>query len=282
MIEVIVPGLYSSIQDLGRVGYRKYGVPVSGAMDHYSAKLANQILENRADVPILEVTLIGPTLRFKEACEIAISGAEFEPDLNSYVVQNNTIISIEKGSILKFGPVKRGMRAYLAITGGFESEIVLGSASYYPSFTEKSRLQKGDELLYKKDSTKNEVVSTDVKTTHSVIIQQQIEVMKGPEFHKLSEEMQKVLVSQEFTITSESNRMGTRLMIDETLTAKEIITSPVQPGTVQLTPSGQLIILGRDAQTTGGYARVLQLTEMAQNCLAQVQIGSTVRFTTEI
>lgn len=278
MIDVLAPGMFSTIQDLGRIGYRKYGVPISGAMDQYSASLANMILENSEVEPVLEVTLIGPTLRFTEACQITITGAKFTTTVDELPITNNTIINIEEGGILKFGAVKEGMRAYLAIKGGFDSEVVLGSTSYYPSLTKESHLKKGGELFFKKN--KIQIVESNLINKRPVFpsSNQIIEVFKGPEFDKLPAVMQKIIFEQEFEVLSQSNRMGCRLKTEDSLMAKEIITSPVQPGTVQLTPSGQLIILGRDAQTTGGYARVLQLSELAQNYLAQLQFGKKIRF----
>jgi len=279
MIEVIQPGLFTTIQDLGRFGYRKYGVPASGAMDQNSAKLANQIIGNNENMPVLEVTLIGPTLKFNEACEIAITGAEFEPLLNGSMISNHAIVHIQKGDILKFGHVKKGMRAYVATAGGFDSEIVMGSASYYQNLTSHSQIKKEENLFFIKNLNSNNVNSAINSISATALNQSQINVYKGPEFDRLSKEMQVNLLNSEFKVSNHSNRMGIRLLNNEpNLSANEIITSPVQPGTVQLTPSGQLIILGRDAQTTGGYARVLQLTEQAQDCLAQINIGNCIEF----
>ncbi|MFK8046011.1 MAG: biotin-dependent carboxyltransferase family protein [Crocinitomicaceae bacterium] len=282
MIEVIQPGLYTSIQDLGRFGYRKYGVPVSGAMDQNSAKLANQILGNSENAALLEVTLIGPTLTFTEACEIAITGAEFEPTLNDSVLQNNAVISIEKGSILKFGAAKKGMRAYLAIASGFDSEMVMGSASFYSNLTKQSHLKKGDRLFFRKEAKLLNIKTDFNEVMPTVLDHPIINVFKGPEFDLLLSDMQDKLLNSAFTVSNQSNRMGCRLIGEYTLSAQEIITAPVLPGTVQLTPSGQLIILGRDAQTTGGYARVLQLTDAAQNCLGQANIGDLTSFSLKL
>ncbi|MFK8037145.1 MAG: biotin-dependent carboxyltransferase family protein [Crocinitomicaceae bacterium] len=278
MIEILESGLYSSIQDLGRIGYRKYGVPVSGAMDQYSAKLSNRILNNSENAPVLEITLIGPILKFNEACQIAISGAEFMPSVNNQIVENNTVLSILKGDVLKFGPVKKGMRTYLAILGGFESESLMGSASYYPNITKCRFLKKGGQLFFKTGIPKLSKVNNGSNWNHSIFNIKEIEVFKGPEFEHLSSEMKENILNQELKVSSQSNRMGYRLTHSMNLTAKEIITSPVMPGTVQLTPSGQLIILGRDAQTTGGYARVLQLTKVAQDHLSQIQFGKMIGF----
>lgn len=277
MIEVQSSGLFSSMQDLGRIGYRKFGVPISGAMDLQAAKLANQILGNTDNAPVLEMTIIGPTLKFLKACRFVITGADFQATLDSRFIELNTIVTIKAGQELKFRSARLGVRGYLAIENGFDSPVVLGSVSFYKNITIKEKLEKGDVLMFNSQS-KNPITNRAVTWPLPDLDTQIIDVLKGPEFDMLSAFVKEKLTSRSFTISTQSNRMGFRLEIDESLTAQEIITTPVQPGTVQLTPSGQLIILGRDAQTTGGYARVLQLTEASQNILAQKQFKSSIYF----
>jgi len=278
MVEVLSPGLYSSVQDLGRYGYRRYGVPLSGVMDDYSAKLANQIVGNDKFEPVIEVTIIGPKLKFYSDCLFAICGSVFKPMLDHQPIDMNQLIHVKAGQVLMFRQAKLGMRAYIAFRGGLKTEQVMGSTSQMKSITSKSNISKGDRLELNEKSNQNSTSNAVIKISPIDFTTDQILVEKGPEFDRLDLNIKKHLLSQNFTISSQSNRMGYRLENDLQLSAEEIITGPVQPGTVQLTPSGQLIILGRDAQTTGGYARVLQLKHHSQNILAQKTLGSTIKF----
>ncbi|NCT18230.1 MAG: allophanate hydrolase [Flavobacteriaceae bacterium CG_4_8_14_3_um_filter_34_10] len=278
MIEVLSSGLYTTIQDLGRYGYRKYGVPLSGVMDGYSAKLANQLLGNTKNCAVLEITLTGPVLKFKKATQIVITGAGFTPTLNYKEIFMNTPVEVPSTSILSFGLPAYGFRGYLAVAGGFKTENVLGSSSFYKGITQEGLLQKGTVLeINPSERSKiktNALVS--VKKTH--FIEKNVEVQKGPEFDNLTKSEQRKLQELQFTVTSKSNRMAYLLECPSILTVKEIITAPVQPGTVQITPSGKIMVLMRDAQTTGGYARILQLTEKSINQLAQKRAGDKVGF----
>jgi biotin-dependent carboxylase-like uncharacterized protein len=278
MIEVLSGGLYTSIQDLGRFGFRRNGVPLSGVMDSYSARLANRLLGNTNQVAVLEITHIGPVLYFKSNTEIAITGAGFAPTLNDLKVALNTRTFVPKNSVLKFGLPSYGLRAYLSVSGGFVSEKILGSYSQYSGITPKETIRKGDVLSLSPSEGKPIIVTASVKVSRRHFSADSIEVFAGPDYHLLSKTIQKKILAAKVTVTSQSNRMGYLLAGWEHLSAKGIITAPVQPGTVQLTPSGQCVVLMRDAQTTGGYARVFQLTEKAVNIMSQKRAGASLHF----
>ena len=277
MIKVVAPGLYTTLQDLGRFGYRNMGVPLSGAMDQHAAKLANQLVQNHENTTVLEFTLMGPTLYFEKNATIAITGGTFSSKVNNTEVPLNNALEITAGSTLTFNKPIHGLRGYLAIKGGFKSENVLGSMSYYTGITHKARLEKGDTLCFTTEKNPGEIKVSE-KMSPISFSEDKIEVFKGPEFEALSEAVKMQLLQNEYTVSSESNRMAMLLNGIGELSANEIITAPVQPGTVQLTPSGKLIILMRDSQTTGGYARVLQLTENAINILAQKRPQESIKF----
>ena len=278
MINVISSGLYTSFQDLGRFGYRKFGVPVSGAMDRYSAKLANQLVGNNEGETVMEITLTGPVLRFDIDIEIAITGAGFSPTLNNIEIPLNTRIFVPANGILKFGLASYGLRAYLAIAGGYILPEYLGSKSFYQGITPARIVRKGESFVANKPNTKGRRASASVKEDISFFVSSRIQVSKGPEFQKLNLLQKEILFETAFQIGSESNRMAYILGHSETISLPEIITASVQPGTVQLTPSGKLIVLMRDAQTTGGYSRVLQLSERAIDRLSQKRTGEMIRF----
>ena len=278
MIKVLKPGLYTTIQDTGRFGYRNQGVPVSGAMDSISASFANALLNNKKNDALLEITLSGPKLVFTGCINIVLTGAEMSPQINGKDILNYRVYKVTDGDILSFGELKKGLRCYLAIHGGLKSEIVLKSKSFYEDITSQKILKKNDnlfcydELIDCKDNIGN------IKSNEQFYETNCLEVFEGPDFELFSNDEQERIISGSFSISKENNRMGYQLKELSVKHDKSIITSPVLPGTVQLTPAGKLIVLLKDAQTTGGYPRVLQLTEKSISILAQKNIGDKIRF----
>ncbi|MBU3821624.1 biotin-dependent carboxyltransferase family protein [Flavobacteriaceae bacterium XHP0103] len=279
MIKVLKPGFYTTVQDMGRFGYQQYGVPVSGAMDLYAASVANMLLGNSANNAVLEMTMTGPTLQFICKSAICISGADLSPKLNQQPIAINKEIEVKEGDILSFGKMKFGFRSYLAVSGGIKTDKVMNSRSLYQGVTLQSTIAKGDELPIElhSDSVQEKHAGLKIKTNY--FDSKEIQVLKGTEFDKLPKHQQELLLSQEFTISKNNSRMAYQLEQElENNNLESIITSPVLPGTVQLTPSGKLIVLMRDCQTTGGYPRVLQLAENAINKLSQKMAGQVVTF----
>ena len=276
-IEVLSPGFYTTIQDLGRFGYAKFGVPQSGVMDSFSAQKANLLLNNKRDAAVLEITMTGPVLKFQASCCFALSGAEFLVELDDVAILNDKAYFAAKGSVLRFKSLVSGFRSYLAIKGGFLSEIKLDSRSMYDGITNAIRLQKGDHLSVQSHEFKNKK-SARVSFRESGIFTPEIEVFTGPEWEQIPETIKQRLLLEKFTVSKTGNRMA--IQLDEKLpnNMQGIMTGPVVPGTVQLTPAGKLIVLMRDCQVTGGYPRVLQLTEMAINTLAQKRPGDLINF----
>ncbi|WP_026837990.1 biotin-dependent carboxyltransferase family protein [Gillisia sp. JM1] len=277
-IEVLHPGLYSSLQDLGRHNFLKYGVPQSGVMDSYAAKKANLILSNSEAAPVLEITQLGPKLKFSEPTQLSICGAYLNPKINESVVWNNRILSLEKGDVLSFGKRDIGCRAYIAINGGFISKKVLGSYSWYNGITKFEMLKKGSTIKYSSLMRSLNSLNASVKVMDEYLNENVIQVFPGPEYELLSSFQQKVLMESAFHIDINNNRMAIQIKEPLDNDLDPIITGPVLPGTVQLTPSGKLIVLMRDCQTTGGYPRVLQLSENGINTIAQKVIGDQILF----
>jgi len=278
MIKVKAAGILTSIQDLGRFGYRRLGVPLSGAMDVYMSRLANELVGNSTEKAVLEMTMVGPVLEFKKATQIAITGAGFTPTVNNIEVPMNTKIAVQQGDIIKFGLAAYGLRGYLSVAGGFSSEFILGSQSKYNGLTKQPILKKGDVLEINATEILNSRTTTSVKVDMAHFTTKEIQVYKGPEFDFLPKEVQQNIESMSLTVSVKSSRMAYLLTGMEQIAASEIISAPVQPGTVQLTPSGQCVVLMRDAQTTGGYARILQLSTSGINKLAQKRAGDSFNF----
>lgn len=276
MIRIITSGLYTTLQDGGRFGYRSQGVPLSGPMDRRSAALANRLLGNDENATLLEFTATGPTLLFEQAARISITGGIFEPQVNGSDVPMNRVLAIAPGSQLTFSRPLKGWRGYIGIAGGFKSEMVLGSTSFYRGITSQLKLEKGGQLQFD-PTAKVRLPDQQSETAIATHLDSHIlEAYKGPEFQQLPQSVQQKLTSLPFTTHASSNRMAYVFDTSEMIRADGIITAPVQPGTVQLTPSGRLHLLMRDAQTTGGYARVLQLTENSMDILAQKRPGTEV------
>lgn len=278
MIKVISPGFYATVQDFGRVGVQHYGIPYAGVMDKKAASLANTILGNAVDLPVIEITMTGPKLQFHCSTTLCLSGANMAPKLNARKIDNNKIIPIKAGDVLSFGKLNSGFRCYLAVWEGFRTEKVMESYSMYSGVTNSFKLLKNDVLEI--SNLEKDIVShyAAIKVNNDYISSKTIAVFKGPEFDMLSSLQREQLFSQEFTISKANNRMAYQLteLIENNL--DPILTSAVLPGTIQLTPSGILIILMRDCQTTGGYPRILQLKESALSVLAQKYTNQSIVF----
>jgi biotin-dependent carboxylase-like uncharacterized protein len=278
MIKILKKGLHTSIQDLGRFGYRNYGIPVSGVMDCESAKLSNLFLGNKENDAVMEITLQGPQLQFFNSTQIAITGADLSPTVNGSSVEMNKNIAIQKGDIIDFGVRKFGVRSYLSISGGFQTELVFESRSFYDGITEKEKIEAGDEIPFNMSPSRHCSYIVQLSFQSRFFNKKEILVQQGPEYEMLNEQQKQLLFSTTFTLGM-NNRMAYQLKEPLSNNLPSILSSAVLPGTVQLTPSGKIIILMRDCQTTGGYPRILQLPEKSINLLAQKMQHEKVKFT---
>lgn len=276
MIEVLSNGFYSSIQDLGRFGYTQYGVPLSGAMDQNLSHLANLLVGNKPDEAVVEMTFLGSKLKFHKAEIIAISAPDAKIFLNKKPLEKNHQIKVNPGDILDIKSIKN--RAYLAAAGGFDSEVKLGSQSQYDSITKTAKLQKGEKIPIKNTTKDFHKKHASVNYNLSCYNTDNIEVYILPEYHQLKSDEKEILASQSFKISEQSNRMAYQLHENLPNALKGMRSVPVMPGTVQLTPEGKIIILMRDAQVTGGYPRIFQLTEQSINILSQKPLRSRINF----
>lgn len=278
MIKVLHPGFYSTIQDSGRIGFQQFGVPYSGVMDAYSAALANHILGNKENASVIEMTMTGALLQFNCDTLICVTGADMVPKINDNHIPLNKSIKIANGDVLSFGKLNKGFRCYLAVSDGFKTETIMRSQSMYKGITTQFKINKNDELKINASISYIDNKNALIKVNNELFSNNKIVVFKGPEFELLSKNQQKLLLQLPFTISKDNNRMAYQLLEPLENSLEPIITSAVLPGTVQLTPSGKLIILMRDCQTTGGYPRVLQLKESAINILAQKFTENVINF----
>lgn len=279
-VTVLKPGLYTSLQDRGRFGYSSWGIPTSGAMDLLSLRMANKALGNHPDACCLEITQSGPTLHFSEDTVILFAGAATPVLLNEGPVHLTNLqwLPIKKGDTLKIGYLKMGLRSYMAIYGGFQSELIFGSRSQSKGITPNEKINKLDTISYDAVIHTIEIPTSKIKPSFPWSNKMEIGVYPGPEYSLLKKEEQVKLLNFSYSISQYSNRMAIQLEERMSNAIDPILTSPVFPGTIQLTPAGKLLILMRECQVTGGYPRILHVREEELNLLSQMPIGSRFKF----
>ena len=280
IVQVIKVGLYTSLQDVGRSGYAHQGIPQGGAMDLESFELCNMILGNDSSQPVMECTLLGPTLSFDNAAQIAITGSDLSPMINNIPVVLNKAIGINSGDQLSFGRLKHGCRCYIGIAGEWKVARWQGSVSplTYGRVLSENVLKKGSKIEIN-TTPKSEHPTIEIqKTVHESI--DQLEVYMGPEFDLFEDSAIDQFLSNTYVINNASNRMGYRLDGDQLDTSHipPMVSAGVLPGTIQITSGGTPIILGRDAQTVGGYPRIAITSETSLNHLAHIKPKDQVKF----
>src|SRR5688572_29944159 len=254
-LSILRSGMFTTVQDLGRWGFQSRGVPVSGALDWYSHRLANSLLGNDPTMATLEVTLVGPHLRFDTDTRFAIAGAEFDLTLGDATVDMNQAIDASFGAVLKFGQRLRGARAYVAVAGGVDVPRVLGSRSTHTLTRmgghEGRALRAGDTL--KKGS--GGVFASQRSENPSLPL---FQPTGGAKLRAIPADTRLFaqLASRQLRLSTRSDRMGYRLEGSPIAQAPtgEMISTAVPTGAIQVLPTGQPILLMNDHATTGGYA----------------------------
>jgi biotin-dependent carboxylase-like uncharacterized protein len=292
-IEVIKPGLLSSVQDGGRRGYASLGLGRAGAMDEPSWRLANALAGNTGDEAALEITLAGPTLRFHRDAVIALTGGIIEARADGQALPAWTSCFLPAGTLLRLGGMRHGCRSYLAVRGGFDVAPVLGSRSTDLHARigplDGRALQAGDTLAIAAHRAAPWFPETQgVQALRWGLDPQPwldyargpLALLRGHHYDALDAISRRALFTQRFTISKDSNRTGSRLdgtqlQLDRPL---ELISEATLPGTLQLPPSGQPIALLTEAPVTGGYPRIGQLAAVDLSRLAQRRPGDTVCF----
>jgi biotin-dependent carboxylase-like uncharacterized protein len=286
VLRVVKPGLFTSVQDFGRFGFRRFGVPVSGAMDKYALACANLLVGNAANDACLEVTLLGPELEVLNPAQIAVTGANFSVSVDTEVVPMWQTLNVEKGNVIALGgSAGSGCRAYLAVRGGIDVPVVMGSRSTYV----RGRfggyggrcLRSGDMLrafeplqfLKEKRVLAGELMS---RYENEFVVN----VVLGPQEDRFTMKGIEAFLSQAYTVTAESDRMGYRLdgVLIKHKGTPEIVTDALTPGAVQVPGSGKPIVLMADAQTTGGYPKIATVTTPEVSRLGQAKPNDKIRF----
>jgi len=280
-------GLLSTIQDLGRTGFRRFGINPNGAMDKTAVRLINILIGNDETKAVLEMHFPAPEFLFEEGTIVALGGADFGAKLDDKLIENWRPYFIEKNQTLNFTKKVFGNRAYLSIKGGFKIEKWLRSASTNLTAEiggfEGRSLQKNDRLIFnskfKIQNTKFLYKISKNLTPH-YSSRPTIRVIVGAEYEQMTALSEQNFLKQNFTISNDSNRMGFRLNGEPLylLDKIELASSAVDFGTMQLLPSGQLVILMADHQTSGGYPRIAHVVSTDLPILAQLGANDKVGF----
>ena len=284
MIEVIEPGLMTSVQDRGRPGLERFGVTPGGVADWFSAAVANRLVGNAPDAAVLEYAEVGPSLLFHDQGVVAITGSEPHGIRGSDVEPSWQARRIEGARIIALGKVTPGLRGYLAVRGGMDVPPVLGSRSLHVRGNFGGGfgrpLRQGDALPVG-TLTKGEPMAHRWPLSHRLPPQGpwEVRVITGPHSDAFRPEAFGRLTALACRVTPSIDRMGLRLETPGLrLQAEEILTTPVVAGSIQVTPSGQLIVLFVDHPTTGGYPVIATVIHADFPLLAQARPGDTIRF----
>jgi len=299
-VVVAKPGALTTLQDLGRFGYQRFGIVVGGAMDEWSHRTANVLVGNDENEATLEITLMGPSLVFDETALVAICGADLSPHVGADAVPMGRPVLLRGGSRLDFGMRKSGCRAYLGVHGGFEVAPLMHSKSTYVrggfgGFQGRA-LRKGDALTVDAPDAAGiypelgrRLAGSDVAFVAAPLAAdvlqpvtgvQEIRVMHGQQWDAFSKDAQATFTSSEFRVTPNSDRMGFRLEGEKIFPAQaiEMISEGVAFGTVQVPPDGNPIVLMADRQATGGYPKIADVASVDLPALAQLMPNQRVRF----
>ena len=286
-LEIVEPGLLTTVQDAGRYGYQRFGVPVSGAVDVFALKAANILAGNAQDAAGLEMTVVGPRARFLADTWIALTGADFGPLLNDRPIPMWESVAVPAGSILSFDGARDGMRGYLAVTGGIDVPVVMGSRSTYVKGAIGGHLGRAlmasDSLSTmgragRLDPTNNRLPdhlgAPRYGNTH------EIRVVLGPQDAAFTAEAVQTFLGSEYSVSIQSDRMGYRLEgpVIQHRSGPDIVSDGTPFGAVQVPGDGQPIILLSDRGTTGGYTKIATVISSDTGTLGQAMPGDTIRF----
>jgi biotin-dependent carboxylase-like uncharacterized protein len=284
LFRVVKPGFFTTVQDLGRFGFLKFGVPVSGAMDDFSLRIANLLVGNNHGDACLEMTLIGPELEALNSIQIAVAG-DISLQINGQDSDTWQTMNLMTGDIVSFGKVRTGCRAYLAVRGGIDVPTVLGSRSTHVrgeiGGMQGRQLRAGDYV---------EGFDAIQPIDHCLILPQEfipsfshevdVGVVLGPQLESFTEKGLETLLSNPYVVTIEADRMGYRLEGSTIEYSGHIdtISEAILPGSIQVPASGKPIVTMQDAQTTGGYPKIAVVMSADLHILGQSKPNDKICF----
>lgn len=295
-IEILKPGLATTVQDAGRPGYYHLGIPLSGALDQGSYVLGNWLVGNPDGAAVLECTLLAPELRFDADAIIAMTGAHALPRVNGIEVQRNTSVGVKAGDRLSFDFLKLGARLYIAVAGGIDVPEVLGSRSTYGlgafGGLQGRKLQAGDVLPLGQPAA-NARAGRVASAEHLPVLEKSAElrVLPGLYFHRLRDDSVDSFFADTWTVAPEADRIGYRYRNGTPLSFHErtppfgagsdpsnIVDAGYPYGSIQVPSGREPIILHRDAVSGGGYAMLGAVISADMDVIAQMQPNHKARF----
>ena len=283
-LKVLAPGGFTTVQDKGRFGYQQMGVPVCGVLDSFAFNSANILVGNNENQAVLEITVMGPSLEITKEMDIALTGAKMGMTLNDKPIEQWKSIRVNPGDILTISQIQSGCRAYLALSGGLKVPRIMGSYSTYVGgkiggFMGRP-LQKGDILETNNARVLNKPRSTPCDYIPQYPSNTVIRAILGPQDDYFDQGII-TLFETRYMVTAKADRMGYRLQgalvpIKGEM-PKSIVSEPSMPGSIQIPPDEQPIILLVE-QTVGGYAKIATVISTDLSKVAQTTPGDTITF----
>jgi antagonist of KipI len=283
-LRVLEPGVFTTIQDLGRPNAISAGVPPGGAMDRFAHRAANLLVGNAEGDATLECTLTGPHLVAERSCVVAVAGAEFEVRINGQVAPSWTGIFLGQGDHLVLGSRRSGGRAYIAVAGGIEADRWLGSASTNLMAARGGlhgrNLKAGDQIGVAHDASRPAVSGHQLpKRLQPDYADHTLAAVPGPHLKRLDADSRGLLFGAAFKVSREADRMGYRLDGPRLATSgDELLSFGLTAGAVQVPRGGQAILLMADHQTAGGYPVVATVVSASMPVAAQLVPGDELHF----
>ncbi|MGP1349576.1 MAG: biotin-dependent carboxyltransferase family protein [Stomatobaculum sp.] len=284
-ITVLNPGVLTTVQDLGRIGYQQYGVSASGVMDPRAMELANILVGNPRDEAVLECTMLGPQLKFDETNIIAITGGNLAPALDGTPLLTYKAYRVEAGQTLRFAGLRSGCRAFIAFAGGLDIPLVMGSRSTYMKAKiggfQGRKLEKDDQIAFR--APEEGIKNLDIRAITPEFVPRELytlRVVMGPQDDMFTEAGIQTFLSEVYSVTPEFDRMGCRLEGKEIehVNGGDIISDGIAFGAIQVPSAGKPIIMLADRQTTGGYTKIATVISADFRILAQLKAGDRLRF----
>ena len=283
MIRVLVPGLLSTVQDLGRPGLGDLGVPAGGAADAHALRLGNLLLGNEEGAAALEATLVGPELLFEEAAHVVLAGAPFGAQLDGAPLPAWEAVSVPAGGRLTVGRALSGARGYVCVRGGLDVPSVLGGratdgATGFGGLDGRP-LRAGDRLSVGAARGEPRGQRVDAAAARWSGPRHRLRVTPGPQGDWFGEDVVETFFSRAFRVSASSSRTGVRLE-GEPLVAptRSLVTEGVVAGAIQVPPAGLPIVLLVEHPSTGGYPKIGSVISADLSALAQLRPGEEVRF----
>ena len=284
IMKVITPGPLSTIQDGGRFGYMSTGFGSGGAMDLRSMRIANLLVGNNENDGVIEMTLLGLSAEFTGSSVIALTGADMQPKLNGEEIPMYESVEVQAGDKLTMGAAKQGMRGYLAVSGGFDIDPVMGSQSTNLKVKlggyQGRKLAAGDQIPLRRETDFFHCGHNKCDPENDYPQVSTVRVMFGPQEDYFTDKGIATFLSARYTVSGQSDRMGVRLegAPIENKNGVDIISDGIAYGSVQIPASGTPIIMMADRQTTGGYAKIATVITADLHKIAQAKPGSCIRF----